>query len=206
MDNQDKIAQFKNMTEADPENELGHFSLAKAYHDAEQYADAEPSFLRVLEINPEFSKAYHLLAETRIKLDKRDDAIATLTKGYEVSAKRGDRIPRDAMGELLSKLGQPIPEVELPSDNASIDGAGAAPGSTGDFQCSRCGRPSGKLPDRPFKGDLGERIWANICSVCWSEWVGMGTKVINELGLQLANPQHQKAFDDQMKEFLQLED
>ena len=38
-----RIEQFKNMTEADPENELGHFSLGKAYLDAGQFDEAASS-------------------------------------------------------------------------------------------------------------------------------------------------------------------
>ena len=33
----------------------------------------------------------------------------------------------------------------------------------------------------------------------------MGTKVINELGLPLANPKAQEIYDQHMKEFLMLE-
>ena len=61
------------------------------------------------------------------------------------------------------------------------------------------------MPKPPFKGPLGERILANTCSGCWGEWIPMGTKVINELGLVLSTPAGQEAYDQYMVEFLQLE-
>jgi Fe-S cluster biosynthesis and repair protein YggX len=73
-----------------------------------------------------------------------------------------------------------------------------------DLTCSRCGRPSAKMPERPFKGQLGEKVWANVCQACWREWIGTGTKVINEMGLQLADPRAQQVYDEHMQDFLQL--
>ena len=61
------------------------------------------------------------------------------------------------------------------------------------------------MAERPFRGALGERILANICEGCWTEWIGMGTKVINEMGLPLADPRAQKIYDEQMTEFLGIE-
>lgn len=197
----DRIAQFKNMTEADPQNEMGHFSLGKAYIDAGQFSDAITPLKRTLELNPTYSKAYQLLGEAQAKAGDNAVAIATLTTGFDVADQRGDRMPRDAMADLIRELGGSPPQPknvqpEAPAETAVGDGS---------FTCSRCGRPSGKLPDRPFKGELGQRIWDNICQVCWREWIAMGTKVINELGLSLSDPRAQKMYDEHMKEFLQLE-
>jgi tetratricopeptide (TPR) repeat protein len=50
--NEARIEQFKKMAEADPTNELGHFSLGKAYLDAQMPGPAIASFGRVLELNP----------------------------------------------------------------------------------------------------------------------------------------------------------
>jgi len=58
---------------------------------------------------------------------------------------------------------------------------------------------------RPFKGALGEQVWANICLTCWDEWIRMGTKVINELRLNFADPRASQVYDQHMKEFLSLE-
>ena len=197
---QDRIEQFKKMAEADPNNEMGHFSLGKAYLDAGQYIDAVGSLTKTLELNPSYSKAYQLLGEAYAKSGDSDSALEVLATGFKIADERGDRMPRDAMAKLIKELGGTPP--------APTGGASTAPPATaegGDFQCSRCGRPSGKMPERPFKGELGEKIWNNVCQVCWREWIAMGTKVINEMGLQLADPRAQKVFDEHMIEFLQLE-
>jgi Fe-S cluster biosynthesis and repair protein YggX len=52
---------------------------------------------------------------------------------------------------------------------------------------------------------LGEKIYANVCQACWREWIAMGTKVINELGLVLSTKAGQDTYDQYMMEFLQLE-
>ena len=41
-----RIEQFRKMAEADPDNELGHFSLGKAYLEADRPAEASQSFAR----------------------------------------------------------------------------------------------------------------------------------------------------------------
>jgi len=41
MENEDKINLFRNMAEADPSNELAHFSLGKLYKEAGRFEEAE---------------------------------------------------------------------------------------------------------------------------------------------------------------------
>ncbi len=35
--------------------------------------------------------------------------------------------------------------------------------------CRRCGQNQPKMPARPFKGPLGEQVWADVCAPCWNE-------------------------------------
>lgn len=199
MDLEQRIANFKNMTEADPENELGHFSLGKAYLDAEQHEAACGSFRRVIELQPGFSKAYQHLGESLKAAGNETEAVSALTKGYKVAAERGDIMPRDAMGQLLKELGHEPPQVEVEHVEPT-----AAELSGDAVQCCHCGKAGQKLAERPFKGELGEKVLAHVCEPCWREWMAMGTKVINELRLDFSNPQAGETYDAQMKEFLQL--
>ncbi len=200
MDEQ-RLRQFQKMAHDDPENELGHFSLGKLYYDEGRFSEAIPSFRRVTELNPQHSKSYHLLAACLERSGQRSEALAVLKRGYPVAAERGDVMPRDAMAEMLRAMGE---AVALPTSKASAPGTHEAGASPTGFACSRCGRPSGRMPERPFRGPLGETVWAHTCAACWREWIGMGTKVINELGLQLASPRGQQVYDEHMREFLQL--
>ena len=60
-----------------------------------------------------------------------------LTTGYKVADERGDKMPRDAMGKLLTDLGAPVPKAEAP---AAEDDGGPGTG----FRCERPGCASGK--------------------------------------------------------------
>jgi len=202
MDPNVRIQQFRQMADADPDNELGHFSLGKAYLDADRFEEAVAPLERVLELKPEFSKAYHLLGTALDKAGRREEAVAVMTKGVTIADDQGDRMPRDAMADLLREWGEEIPAFK------EVDKSGDAPVGAADdgsgFQCIRCGQPGGQLPNQPFKGELGERVYEHICTNCWREWIPMGTKVINEL--VMANKSGQEAYDQYMIEFLQLED
>lgn len=202
MDLQTRIANFEKMAEDDPDNELGHFSLGKAYLEAGQHERAAACFRRVIEINPQFSKAYHLLAEAQQALGDRDGAVETLTRGYVVAHNRGDMKPREEMASLLRSLGAEPPAIEAAGGGPAA--VAAEPGTAGGFRCRRCGAPGPRLSSPPMRGDLGQQVFEHICASCWREWIGMGTKVINELRLDLRDEAAQDVYDHYMKEFLGL--
>lgn len=199
VDLEQRIENFKNMAEADPQNELGHFSLGKAYFDAERFDEAVASLQKVIELNADFSKAYQFLGESQKNLERTDDAVATLMTGCKVAAQRGDMMPLNAMGDLLRQLGQEPPQFETSAPVQADAGAGTV-------SCGRCGRSGSQLPKPPFKGSLGKTIFTTICNPCWQEWLAMGTKVINELKLDFSNPQAGETYDEHMKEFLQIQE
>jgi len=203
MDPEVRIQQFRQMADADPDNELGHFSLGKAYLEAGRFEEAALSLQRVLKLKPTFSKAYHLLGTALDRSGKRNDAIQVMTHGVTVADEQGDRMPRDAMADLLRNWGAAIPAF---AETAKTDAPMTDRTSTEGFQCIRCGRPGGQLAKQPFKGPLGEKIHRHVCIACWGEWIPMGTKVINELGLVLASKSGQEAYDQYMIEFLQMEE
>lgn len=196
----ERIEQFRKMAEADPENELGHFSLGRALLDAGRYQEAVGSFERTISLNPQNSRAYHLLAVAQKEAGDKAGAIATLRKGFDVAHGRGDLMPRNDMAALMRELGEEPPAIEEKGVAATTAPAG---GDT--ILCRRCGQAKPKMAERPFKGPLGEQVWANICQSCFAEWIPMGTKVINELRLNFANPRHAEVYDQHMREFLNLE-
>jgi Fe-S cluster biosynthesis and repair protein YggX len=192
-----RIEQFRKMAEADPKNELGHFSLGKAYLDAGMNAPAIESFQRALELNPDIAKVYQLLATALLKENRKPEAIERLTKGVEVAAARGDLMPKNEMIAMLKEQGAPVPE-------SAVAAAPQLAVGEGEVLCNRCGRVKRKIASQPFSNAQGKLIYEKICADCWREWIGMGTKVINELRLPLADPQAQKIFDQHMREFLNL--
>jgi Fe-S cluster biosynthesis and repair protein YggX len=197
MPDMQRIEQFRKMANDDPNNEMGHFSLGRALLESGDAAEAAKSFQRVIALNPNISKAYQLLADAQLKQSQRDLAIDTLKTGAVVANKRGDLMPKGEMLRMLADLGVEMPELQQKQ-------APAAQLGEGQIQCQRCGKLKPKMAHAPFSNAQGKLIHEKICADCWREWVGMGTKVINELRLPLSDPQAQKVFDQHMMEFLNL--
>jgi len=200
---QDRIAQFRKMATDDPENELGHFRLGQLLMEDGQYAEAVASFDRTLELSPQFSKVYQLLGECYAKLGRTDKAVGVLTSGYKVADERGDKMPRDAMGKMLTELGAEVPKAE---PTAVVD-----EGPETGFRCQRPGCPSGRrarqLPAPPVPDEIGERIRQEICADCWQAWFkDYSIKVINELRLDLSSEFGQAEYDKYMREFFGFEE
>ncbi len=202
-----RITQFKKMTEADPNNELGHLSLGKTYLEMGLYGDAVPPLQRSLELAPQNSRAYYLLALAQKGAGDLDGAKDTVAKGHEVATTRGDMMPRRDMVALMKTLGMSLPaEAEATATEPAVTDSGTSQQPAGmTITCRRCGQVKPKMAERPFKGPLGERVWAEICQTCWREWIPMGTKVINELRLNFAEPRSAETYDHYMKEFLNLD-
>jgi Fe-S cluster biosynthesis and repair protein YggX len=197
-DNTARIEQFRKMADADPNNELGHFSLGRALLDDEKFADAIASFDRVIAINVNLSKVYQLKAMAQLKMGEKDPSIETLKTGARIANERGDMMPRNEMVKMLKEFGIELPELSRKSVEQPV--------GEGQVHCQRCGRVNRKLADAPYRNDYGRKIQSKICADCWREWIGMGTKVINELRLPLSDPQAQKVFSQHEKEFLNMSD
>jgi Fe-S cluster biosynthesis and repair protein YggX len=200
MVDEDRIGQLRKLAEEDPDDQLAHFSLGTALLKAGRAEEAARFLQRVLALDSRHSKAYQMLGTAQKAAGHMDLARATLTNGYRVAHRNGDIVPMKAMAKLLEAMGAEVPTLGERKASAvadqDVDGA---------FACHRCGGSGPGLGQRPFKGELGERIQSMICQGCWDEWVGMGTKVINELRMPLHEPQAQQAYDRHMKEFLGLD-
>src|SRR5271168_486355 len=94
---QDRIAQFRKMANDDPDNELGHYRLGQLLMEDKQYGEAIKSFRRTLDLSPQFSKVFHLLALCLVEDGKKEEAVRVLREGFGVADERGDNMPRDEM-------------------------------------------------------------------------------------------------------------
>ena len=194
---EERIAQFENMATSDPDNEMAHFSLGNAYLQAGRAAAAAVSFEKCIELNPEMSKAYQLAGESLVKAGWSDRAVEVLNKGYVIAPRRGEQLPRKAMAELLEEIGRPLPVLD-----EEVKAEAARRATSGTFTCNRTGRDGTQLESPPFKGSVGVWIQANIAAETWQEWIDQGTKVINELRLDLSSDEDAAAYDQHMHEFL----
>jgi Fe-S cluster biosynthesis and repair protein YggX len=196
METQSRIAQWEKMTREAPDD-MAWFSLGNAYKDAGRYEDAAQALAKAIECNPGMSRAYQLRAQVLMHLGRDDEAADVLTKGYTVAAGRGDVMPQRAMGVLLEKLGKPVPEAK--KENVAPLGANA-------IVDRKTGQPGTRMADAPMRGPLGKFIQDHFSQETWREWIGMGTKVINELRLDFSNPQHAQVYDMHMMEWLGISD
>src|SRR6516165_6773586 len=130
---EERIAQFRKMANDDPENELGHFRLGQLLAEAGKHDEAAASFRRTLELWPQFSKVYPLLASSLLQLSRKDEAVSVLKKGYSVADERGDNLPRDEMARMLVSLGETVPATAKPASAPAGDG----------FRCQRPGCTAG---------------------------------------------------------------
>ena len=68
-------------------------------------------------------------------------------------------------------------------------------------KCARCGETREGIAFLPIPGELGQRIGAEICAVCWKEWLQRQQMIINHYGLDLMNEDAQGFLFDNMKAF-----
>ena len=198
MDAAKRIEQFEQLCEQDPGNDMARFSLGGAYAQNGQHAEAAEAYLECVAINENFSKAYQLAGKSLMEAGEKDRAGEVLEKGYLVAAKNGDLMPKNGMADLLKELGRDLPEVPAEEKKAAAPGDG--------FVCQRTKRPGTRMKRAPFRGGLGEWIQANISQETFDEWIGLGTKIINELRLDLSRESDDAVYDYGMRRYLGLTD
>lgn len=71
-------------------------------------------------------------------------------------------------------------------------------------KCVRCTNERPGLSKAPWPDALGQEILAKVCSGCWSEWLAMQIKIINEYRLNVGDPAGQKILTEQLRTFLNL--
>ncbi len=71
-----------------------------------------------------------------------------------------------------------------------------------DITCVRCGQTRAQLPKPPLRNDLGQRVFDQICQVCWGEWLKYQTALINHYGLDVREPQAREFLSANMEAFL----
>ncbi len=200
MDPEKRIAQFQRLIADDPNNDMAYFSLANAFMQSDRYDEAADTFAQCAKINEAMTKAYQLAGDAYIKAGKNDQAKMILTTGYIEATTRGDLMPKNAIADLLASINEPLPVVEDKAPEAP------KPKSTGTFKCTKTGEMGTQIPRQPFKNAMGEWIHANISNETFMEWIQLGTKIINELRLDLSRDDHDAVYEYAMRIFLGYSD
>lgn len=207
MNQEERIEQFRKMAKANPDDDLAHYALGQALVDAERHGEAVNVLRHVIKINPTYSRAYVLLGSAQRALGDDDGAVDTFQAGYAAAMQRGDLMPANEMKGLLTALGS------APDSARMIDAMNAALGDDpdagrepeeGEVRCARTHRIGAAMTMKPFDDPVGEWIVGHISQESWSAWIEMSIKVINELRLDLGDPMGQQAYDDHMRDFLNI--
>ena len=70
-----------------------------------------------------------------------------------------------------------------------------------EIKCARCGEKRAALGYAPYPNELGQRIGAEVCQVCWREWLQKQQMIINHYGLNLLDEGAQGFLLDNAKGF-----
>ena len=70
------------------------------------------------------------------------------------------------------------------------------------ISCVRCGQTRDQQSFLPFPNPVGQRVFREICAVCWAEWLKFQQQLINHYGLNLRDPSAKEFLLQQMDEFL----
>lgn len=190
----ERIAQWEKMVAEAPDS-MAWFSLGNAYKDAQRHDDAARALREAIKLDVSLSRAYQLLGQVLMHLEQHEEAGQVLIKGYVTAGERGDVMPQKAIASMLQRLGLPLPEVAAAKPQAVA--------VTGEQIIDRrTGKPGTRMADPPMRGPLGKFIYDHYSQETWREWIGMGTKVINELRLDFSNTAHQQVYEQHMLEWL----
>ena len=75
-------------------------------------------------------------------------------------------------------------------------------GESRTVRCAKLGKDLVGLVYRPFKGELGERIYQQISAEAWSQWIEYSKMVVNEERLDLTSEDAHTTLKKQCEAFL----
>jgi len=72
--------------------------------------------------------------------------------------------------------------------------------------CKKFNKEMEGLEAPPFPGPKGQDIYDNVSKQAWEEWQALQTRLINEKGLSMINPDDRKYLTEEMDKFFANED
>ena len=85
-----RIEQLKKLVLMDPNDDVALFGLGKFLMEEGSFAEAAQYLEQCVKVKPDYSAAYLALAESLLKVDKKDRAREVCQQGHAVSLKKGD--------------------------------------------------------------------------------------------------------------------
>jgi len=98
------IAKYEGLLKARPDDELLHFSLGKAYYDANHMPEAESHLRIALDLKPDWMVVTMLLAKIALQRDDKVAARELYAKGLELAIAQDHEGPEEECRAILAKL------------------------------------------------------------------------------------------------------
>ena len=100
----DRIATLRQFVSEDPNNSLARYGLAMEYSNAGQLHQALEEFHQLLAINPDYTAAYFMAAQTLIKASRGPEAKLMLQKGIASAKRKSDQHAQAEMEAMLAEI------------------------------------------------------------------------------------------------------
>ncbi len=100
-----RIEQLKKLVQMDPTDEVALFGLGKFLMEEGLFAEAADYLELCIKAKPDYSAAYLALAESLLKIDRKDRAKEVCRDGHAVSLKKGDMQVTKRLEAIQATLG-----------------------------------------------------------------------------------------------------
>lgn len=68
-------------------------------------------------------------------------------------------------------------------------------------QCVKLNKEAEGLGRMPYPGELGQKIYDNVCKEAWQQWLEHQTMLINEYRLTPIEPKARKFLEEEMEKY-----
>lgn len=109
MTERDRIAEFKEVLELEPDDPVVRFGLAGAYLDAGRAEEAAGEYREAIRLKPDYSAAYRGLGRALERAGRPDEAKAAYTEGRDVASRNGDLQTKKEIEVFLRRLEERAP-------------------------------------------------------------------------------------------------
>jgi Fe-S cluster biosynthesis and repair protein YggX len=68
-------------------------------------------------------------------------------------------------------------------------------------KCAKLGQELPGMLYKPFKNELGQRIFDSVSQEAWRQWIEFSKMIVNEYRLDLTSPQGQRLLQEQAEKY-----
>lgn len=100
----DRITTLREIVSQDPNNALARYGLAMEYSNSGELDRALEEFSQLLAINPDYTAAYFMAAQTLVKAERAEQAKLMLRNGIASAERKGDMHAQSEMQAMLEEI------------------------------------------------------------------------------------------------------